>query len=328
VILGVLDTAGERLQIDSELHWVADLLEEGAAGALERDSMAGASVTVHVEAERRPFDTSRRQLLARGAWARDGEVVVENALASGFDVHVRCVGDQAEFTYRWRPPRRERAAAVALRSRFHLLARAALMQYPALWSAAARGRVPLHVSACTSGDKSPLVVSPSGVGRSTLVAAGVAAGGGTTGDNLAVGDGETVWGLVEPVRMSGVGGRPMPHGRGETAMSGRLRSLVPDALVVLSRGRGKHAELTSCSSAVAARSLVTSTYMAGELRRYWAFAATLAAGTGVGPAHPPVAEVAEMFAAQLPCYALALGSARPGPLSELIANMEVEHAWA
>ena len=38
----------------------------------------------------------------------------------------------------------------------------------------------------------------------------------------------------------------------------------------------------------AARALVAGTYMAGELRRFWPFAATLALATGIGPVHPDV----------------------------------------
>ena len=38
--------------------------------------------------------------------------------------------------------------------------------------------------------------------------------------------------------------------------------------------------------------------MAGELRRYWAFAATLALGTGLGGSHPPVEDVAGTLSTQ------------------------------
>jgi hypothetical protein len=324
----VLDTAGERLQVDCEPAWIAELLAEGAAGAMWTGSDFGSTVDIRIEADRRPFQTKRWPLLARGATAHDGEVVVENVLTSGFDVHVRCADEHAELTFRWRPPRRERIATILLRSRFHLLARAALIQYPALWWAGSRGRVPLHGSACSAGGSTPLVVSPSGVGRSTLVAAEVAAGGETTGDNLAVTDGTTVWGLVEPMRMSGLGGRRMPHGRGEAPVSCHVHSLVPDSVVVLSRGRAERAELSVSTPEAAVRALVTSTYMAGELRRYWAYAATLAAGTNVGPAQAAIAETAEALTAKLTCYSLVLGEVRPSRLTELLATREVEPAWA
>jgi hypothetical protein len=69
---------------------------------------------------------------------------------------------------------------------------------------------------------------------------------------------------------------------------------------------------------MAARYLTAGTYMAGELRRYWAFAATLALGTGVGESHPPVQQVAGTLSTRLPCVRVALGS-RPGaPLRELL----------
>jgi hypothetical protein len=321
---GLLDTAGERLGIDCALSWVAELIEEGSGGELRRSDAPGTSVQVRVEAERRPFDTRGWEPLTRGAWQRDGELVVENVCTTGFDLHLRCSPDQAEFTYRWLPPVRERAAARVLRSRFHLLARAVLIQYPALWWAGSRQRAPLHASACAAGKSTALVSAPSGVGRSTLVLQELHAGERATGDNIAVGDGSTVWGLVEPMRIEGASGRPMPHGRREAPMPGRVEALTPDSIVVLERGPHDQASLSPCSATTAARSIVTSTYMAGELRRYWAFAATLAAGTGLGPAHPPVADVASSFAANLPCFLLVLGRRPSARLADLLESSEVE----
>src|SRR5689334_14758816 len=133
-----LDTAGERVSIDSALPWVTEILAEGAGGDLHPISEAAASVQVRVEAERHRFDTEGWELLTRGAWRRDGEVVVENACTAGFDLHLSCTPDGARFTFRWRPPRRDRAAARLLRSRFHLLVRALMIQYPALWWAGTR----------------------------------------------------------------------------------------------------------------------------------------------------------------------------------------------
>jgi hypothetical protein len=137
-----------------------------------------------------------------------------------------------------------------------------------------------------------------------------------------------VWGLVEPIRLKGAGGRRMPHGRSEAALPGRVDAVVPDSVIVVQRGLAERSSLSPCSSEAAAYSLVTNTYMAGELRRYWAFAAILSAGTGYGPAHPPIADVAAALTAALPCYSLALG-ATPGDkrVSELLSSREVG-AWA
>jgi hypothetical protein len=63
--------------------------------------------------------------------------------------------------------------------------------------------------------------------------------------------------------------------------------------------------------------------MAGELRRYWAFAAALAAGTDVGPPHPPVEQVARTFADSLPCFTLALGRASGACLGQLLETAEL-----
>ena len=102
-------------------------------------------------------------------------------------------------------------------------------------------------------------------------------------------------------------------------MPNRAEALMPDSLVVLERGRSDDSSLLTCNPMTAAHALVTSTYMAAELRRYWSFAATLSAGTGLGPAHPPITEVASAFAAKLPCFTLALGPV-PGAahLSEVL----------
>jgi hypothetical protein len=321
-MIRVIDTAGERLAFECALPWVADLVEEGSDGELRAGDACDVSLRVHVEAEPEPFPTTGWEVLSRGAWHRNGEVVLENACTAGFDVHLGHRKGCAEFTYRWRPPARDRLAARVLRARFHLLARAVLMQYPALWWAGTRGRAPLHASACRAADSTPLLTGPSGVGRSTLVLGELARGGASTGDNLAVGDGTTVWGLVEPIRIEGSAGRRMPHGRGEVRLRNRAASLVPDSLVVLERRPGGETSLSPCSSATAARALVTSTYMAGELRRFWGFAAALAAGSNLGPSHPPVADVAAEFAAQLPCFVLRLGAVPPR-LGAVLSSTEV-----
>src|SRR5919201_3153939 len=320
---GTLDIAGERLSIECALPWVADLIAEAAVGELRSAPTADGSLRVRVEAQRRPFDTRGWQLLTRGAWRRDGEVVIENACTAGFDVHFRQRRDCAQFTYRWRPPLRDRAAARALRSRFHLLARAVLIQYPALWWAGTRGRVPLHAAACVAGSATPLLASPGGIGRSTLVLAELASGGRATSDNLAVADGTTVWGVVEPIRVAGGPGRRMPHGRHEAPLEHRVGSLEPDCLIIVERGTLDRASLVTCGSDAAARALISSTYMAGELRRYWPFAATIGAGSGVGPAHPPIAEVAWELARALPCFLLALGATPTIRLSELLDRVGV-----
>jgi hypothetical protein len=320
-----LDTAGVRLDVRCDLDWAARLIAEGAAGEL-RDPDPHAAATVHVEADRRPFDTRGWRLLTRGAWEHDGALVLSDVCTTGFDLRVTVAAGRPAFAYRWRPSARSRVAARALRSRFHLLARAALIQYPALWWAGAVGRAPLHASAVETEAGVLLVAAPSGVGRSTLLVRELGRGGRTTGDNVAVSDGETVWGLVEPVRVDGGGGRRMPHGRREMPLTGRAVSLRPAAVVVLERGDPDRSALVPCAPEAAARALVTSTYMAGELRRFWALAAELAAGTGRGPAHPPVADVAAGLTAALPCWTLRLG--RDGArLGELLAAREAP-AWA
>jgi len=321
-----LDTAGVRLDVGCDLEWAARLIAEGAAGEL-RGPDSHAAVTVRIDANRQPFDTRGWRLLTRGGWGHHGELVLTDVCTTGFDVRVTLDADRPTFVYRWRPPRRSRAAAWALRSRFHLLARAALIQFPALWWASEIGRAPLHASAVETAAGTVLVAAPSGVGRSTLLVRELEHGGRATGDNLGVSDGVRVWGLVEPVRVGGVGGgRRMAHGRRESPLAARAASLRPAAIVVLERGDARRSALVPCAPEAAARMIVTSTYMAGELRRFWPLAALLAAGTGRGPAHPPVADVAAGLTAALPCWTLRLG--RDGArLGELMSTEEVP-AWA
>jgi hypothetical protein len=88
--------------------------------------------------------------------------------------------------------------------------------------------------------------------------------------------------------------------------------MTPDCLVVLRRGDQREPLVGACSPAEAARQLAAGTYIAGELRRYWAFAATLALGTGVGEAHPDIGAVTSALTARLPCVQVTLGE-RPGP---------------
>ncbi|MFI5282284.1 MAG: hypothetical protein ACHQ0J_04050 [Candidatus Dormibacterales bacterium] len=318
----VLETGGERLQVNCAITWIHELIDEAAAGELRQGDAEGCTVLVEVEATSRAFDIDGWEPLTRGAWRQRDEVVMEDVCSSGFDLHLRCTPDDMEFTYRWRPRMRSHAAAWLLRTRFILLARAVLIQYPALWRASIRGRAPLHASVCTVGDLRPLLAGPGGVGKSTLMAQELAAGGNATSDNLCVSDGTTAWGLVEPMRIEAGTGRSMPHGRAEVRLPGRVPDLVPNLVVVVRRGHNETAQLRSCGSAAAARSLTTGTYVAGELRRYWAFAATLTAGTELGPLHAPVESVARELADRLPTVEIMLAS-RPGvTLADLLSQME------
>lgn len=319
-----LESAGVQVDIECDVGWVGDLISEGTAGELSPAAGSAASLRVQVERDRSPFTARRWQYMSRGVWERRGEVVIEDVCTTGFDLHVQAVGDQATFTYRWRPGPRSRTAAVALRSRFHLLARAAILQYPALWWAGMQGRAPLHASAVEGAHSTPLVCAASGVGRSTLLLAEVERGHRTTSDNLGVTDGESVWGLLEPARVLGGEGRRMPHGRREVALPRRAAALAPSCVVTLERGDGERPVLIPCAPETAARALVTTTYMAGELRRYWVFAALLAAGTGRGPAHPQVAETASRLATRLPCWRLQLGREPGARLDDLLPRTEVE----
>ena len=312
---GRLQTAGEIVDIDCRVDWVWSLLAEGAGGGLVGAPVDGPPSTMRllVEADRRAFDDRRAVVLTRGARLAGTAVIFDDACASGFSVHVQPVGDQLLVTARYHPEAKARAAAMLLRSRFHLIVRSVLIHYPALWWAGVHGRAPLHVSAFASSAGAVLLAGPGGVGKSTLVAAELAAGSIATADNLAVSDGTEVFGVAEPIRSCAGTGRRVAYGRREAAWPAeRALSVRPQLIGVVQL---REVSAASCEPILpdrASRSLLTGTFMAGELRRYWAFGATLAAGTGLGPAQPAVETVARQLAASLPCYLLTLARTTSG----------------
>ena len=325
----VLMTAGERIEVTCRHGWLAGVLKEGAVGGLtQSDASSRPDIRVTVEDTSAAFDTSGWDVLTRDAWRRPGQVMVRDACSSGLDLLVTTGEPTLDVVARWRPPLTGRAASAILRSRSRLLIRAVLLQYPALWRSQQRGRVPLHASVCTVGSdqgRTVLIAGPGGVGKSTLINAELARGAIATSDNLCVSDGRTAWGLLEPRRVSaGEGGskqgRRMPHDRREVPWTSRVDELVPDLLLVLRRGSAKTTTSAPCDPDEAAKSLVAGTYMAGELRRYWAFASTLALGTGVGDIHPKVDHVARTLTAGLPCREVTLGAFPGTPLGSLVST--------
>jgi len=320
---GLLHTAGERVELTCAVPWIADVIAEGAAGQLASADGATPDVRVTVERESAVFDVTGWRVLTRDAWCREGQVVITNACSSGLDLQVTVGEPAVAVVARWRPSGTGRAVAAVLRARARLLLRAVLLQYPALWRSQQRGRAPLHASVCglaAAGGQAVMLAGPGGVGKSTLVHRELLSGAASTCDNVCVSDGEHAWGLVEPLRLPtevrAGKGRRMPHGRREAAWPRRTDRMTPGLLVVLARGN--RPGVAPCDPALAARHLAAGTYMAGELRRYWAFAATLALGTGLGGSHPPVQHIAQELSARLPCLQVTLGD-RPGaPLRDLL----------
>ncbi len=326
--------AGARMTIESRAAHFDRLIAEACGAALRPTPNDGSpsdepDIRLLIDDRADGFELDGWCPLTRGAYHRDGNVVVQNACGSGLDLRITVLPELARtrirMEARFRPPARERAAAYALRSRFHLLARAVLLQYPALWIAATRGRVPLHAAAVRLGSGVALLAGPGGVGRSTMLLQALRRGAVASSDNLCVSDGQTVHGLVEPVRIEGAGGRRMPHGRGERSLPGRVDALVPDRVVILRRAPGGRTTARDVPGRRAVEALVGGTYMAGELRRYWSFAATLGYGTGRGPMHPPIAAVAAGLG-RLPCVEIVLGE-RPVPtLDDLLPAAALESA--
>ena len=317
-----LETAGEFVAVESAMGWTTELVEESVAGELRGGADRPPMLVVEIERTTREFPTAGWEILTRGAWYRDRRVVIRDVMATGFDLFLSIEDGITRCVYRYRPPIRSRALAGTLRRRFILLARCALLQYPALWCAGLRGRAPLHAMVCTAGSMTPLLSGPAGIGKSTVVAMEVAAGGVAASDNLSVSDGFDVWGLVEPCRLEGATGRRSTHGRREGALPRRVPSLRPSALILLRRQTDSAFTVRPASAAQAHDSLITGTYMAGELRRYWGLAATLTAATGLGPPHPAVQTVSRILASRMPAFEVQLPEHSRPRLSELLEHME------
>ena len=313
-------TAGERVLVDCAVPRLTALLVAATGGELTEAGGAAQTVQLEIQADHRPFDRDGWTLIGRGCWAAPPRVLLTDACSSGFDLQIEPRGPTLHVVARYRPAPRTRAANTSLGMRFRLLAAQTLLHYPALWWAAARGRVPLHVSVTAGAEGVTMLAGPGGVGKSTLLSAGLKYGETATADNLCACDGRTAYGLVEPLRLTGGPGRAVTmHGRSEYPLPGRVPSLEPDRLVVLRRAAaGSRTTLDQLAPGQAARELVAGTYMAGELRRFWSFAGTLALATGAGPAHPDVSGTAALLAERLPCLELRVAPGEPAPIGELL----------
>ncbi|HTZ44835.1 MAG TPA: hypothetical protein VMB79_13310 [Jatrophihabitans sp.] len=319
---GALRTAGERVAVRAGERWFR-LLQQATGTGLDEE-YGTPSVVLEVSADRAAFGTGGLRRISRDAFGDGGRSVLLNAGGSGFDLQAQVSGEVLYLQARYRPAAPVRAANVLLGPRFGLLAGQVLLHYPALWRAAWRGRVPLHAAVVGLPEAGAvlLLAGPSGVGKSTLVAGLAAAGAPVAADNLCVTDGIDCHGVLEPFRLAGGRGRRTSHGRAEQPVPGRVPMLRPTVLAVAERG--PRAQRTPVEPADAARALVAGTYAAGELRRYWQFAATLALATGVGPAHPPVAAVAGALAGRLPGHRLR--AAEGEPLAVPFGNPELRQA--
>lgn len=310
-------TAGERVLVDCPTPWLRRLLIDATGGELAESAAAAEHETVRLQI--RPEDQPllsklRWTMVGRGAWSSGRAVLIADACSSGFDVLVEPRGDVLWVTAQYQPSLRTRGVNTVLSRRFRLLAAQTLLHYPALWWASVRGRVPLHVSVTATAGSATMIAGPGGVGKSTLLLAGLARGDVATADNICACDSTDAYGLTEPLRVPAVAGRATTtHGRAEQPLPARVDTLRPERIVVLRRATQPRAD--ELSPAEAARAIIAGTYMAGELRRFWPFAATLALGTGIGPAHPDVTGVAAQLAARLPGLAVSVPRGAPLPIN-------------
>jgi hypothetical protein len=306
----LLRTGGELVAVDPADARMASLVSRAVGAATEGTARAGETPTVRLRLDpgADAFERETGRPVTRGASSDGRRTVLADVGGSGFDLAVTVDGDALDVIARYRPSPRARVANSALRARFALLAGQVLVHYPVLWRAGWRGRVPLHASVVAMAEGTPLPAGPGGVGKSTVLWAAMEAGAVATADNLGCCGGVEFFGLAEPLRLdaaSGGGGPRTSHGRVTRRFGDRAESLTPDRLVILERG--PRTDIASATPAEVARALVAGTYAAGELRRYWAFAATLALATGRGPAHPPIDSVALELAGRLPGRRVRIG---------------------
>jgi hypothetical protein len=317
----LLHTAGQRVAVEGSAAALDTIL--AATGGAERDCDDLPNLVVSVEQSKRGFSTSGCEPITRGVWATDRrEAILESAGGSGYSQLWSIDEDGLRVVSRWTPSAKEAAAARLLPARHHALTGQVLVHYPALWLAMQQGFAPLHVSVVEIDGIAVLLAGPGGVGKSSLVARELADGSRATCDNLAASDGTIAYGLAEPIRLpaeaTGSTGRKTFHGRREHGWETRMRALRPELIVVVRRGLQPDPRLRSITESQAARAIVTGTYSAGELRRFWSTAAVLAMATGCGPAHPPIEEVAATLAGRMPCLELQLGREPGAGLAELL----------
>jgi hypothetical protein len=313
-------TAGVHVQVDAtDAHWL-HIVREACAG--QEAPTTRPDVHVSVNQSSGPFDLRGYRPLTRGAWAGRQSVVLVDACGSGVDLEVMPTDMELRVIAHPHPTWRHRLLGAAAPDRQVLLQRAAVIQYPALWWAGVKGLVPLHVSAALAAGQGVLVAGPGGVGKSTLMAS-IDRPDRPVSDNLCVADAANVHGVLEPARGETGSGRRMPHGRREMPWADRLESVAVERILVLRRGIQSEPIVRRLDTATTSRELTAGTYAAGELRRYWAFAATLALGTGMGPAHPPVSAAADELARAIPACEVVLPSPRGTTLRSILAKADI-----
>jgi hypothetical protein len=330
-------TAGNLVEVGGDDEQLVDAVVGATGAPWATGGTPHPDVRLVVEGRRTPFPTVGGRVVARNVHlTRGGAVVVQSAGGSGFTQQFTLDGDRLEVRTRWCPSVKERTARTALPARFGALRAQVLLHHPALYWASVSGRAPVHASVLDIDGTVVLLAGPGGVGKSTLVAGELALGARATCDNLAVSDGVDAFGVAEPLRLepghgpvATSGGPRAAHGRREVRWpGGRVDTLRPDVVVVISRGTDLRPVVRRASATLALRHLVAGTYAAGELQRLWPLCAALALATGRGPATPDVVGACTRLAESLPCVELRLGTrldGGPGPtLRELLGDVLAE----
>lgn len=327
-----VQSAGQAVVVHSEGRAVhRDLL--AAAGtpdqALVPITPSAPDVEIWVERDGHDFDVKASTLVTHGVSVDPDTGVVISSAGGSVLAQWWSAGDRLRVCSRLRPRLPARGAAV-LRARRRATDAQTIVHYPTLWWAGVRGLAPLHAAVVALDDVVVMLAGPGGVGMTTLLSTAVRDGNPAMCDNLAVSDGTCAHGLAEPMRLAApttsrahqagpVGARTI-RARRDRPWGDRPPALVPDVIVTIRHGDGDRGRVRTAPPTTVARSLVAGTFAAGELHRYWPLCAILSLATGLGPAVPPVSEVARKLTERVPCLELTLGP-RPGAsLRELLSR--------
>ncbi|MEV7232318.1 hypothetical protein AB0M79_35755 [Polymorphospora sp. NPDC051019] len=313
-------SGGEIVGVEPGPAWVRRLVGR-TVGLVAPPGPAAPTVRLRVQPNRSAFDVRGLRRVGDDAWSDGERTVLRDAAGSGFDLTV-VAGDELEVVARYRPRPAARLANRLYGDAARRLAAAVLLDYPVLWRAGWRGRVPLLATVVRGPAGTPMLVGAGELGRSRIVATALTTGP-VTSPELCVADDERCFGLAEAHPTAGAGaglddgsaGRWLPDRRPATAL--RVAELAPDRVVVVEEALWTTIEEAKADEA--ARALVATTYAAPRLAGYWGFAATLASATGRGPAQPPVADIAQAHAQRLPCLRIGLRRGGRMSMSELCA---------
>jgi hypothetical protein len=252
-----------------------------------------------------------RDLLLHLSWSA-GQLIVEG------DFYYRLANDPVrDRARRWLYPKR----VAALRRRRFTTLLYYLVYYPCWWwLEQTQDRHPIHAAGVRIGSSVIVLGGASGIGKSTLaVALASVAGGQLLSDSFVLHDGEDIFAVHEPVLLDAWSRRWLgDHGQDLQPIEWRYclnrhgYHLPPERLasggrcnLLLFPRRTAQAYVRRIAAPQAHQRLSAADLIINDLRRYWAFAATLEQVAPGGLVARREAQLARLTA-EVPCYELGL----------------------